>query len=377
MLRIFKKIKIGIARKTFLITGAPGTGKEGIANAIHRLSKQKSELISINAAASSSTLEDELFGHKKGAFTDAIEDRTGGIELANNGTLFLDEIGDVSQQIQKSVLRVLETNKVKKIGEEIEKSVKFKLVTATNRDLSQRVATGEMRDDFYSRINGMKIHLPPLSERKGDIPLLSNHFFHKQFVEYQENDDHLKHSFKITSGDFKPLENRDWVLGNIRDLKNHIEDLAATYFGWLREDYEIDRNLFHKLVEDPEFDIEESESISAIINDQEKECLGSMIKNDFKIVAVAENMSLGRDKVQSVINNALLKFGSKVEYSVESMVQLIVDKLQLEDPEQRFKLLNEIDLRFTKILSHNQVSPKIYSKELIDLVLELENIRKI
>jgi two-component system response regulator HydG len=168
-----------------LVTGESGTGKELVASAIHRLSKRASRrYVTFNAAGQAeSLLEDQLFGHVRGAFTGADKDREGVFEYADKGTLFLDEIGDMPLTMQPKLLRVLETGDVIRLGSNENRKVDVRLVSATNRDLRKMSSDGQFREDLFFRIKGAEIHIPPLRERREDVPLLVNHAVGKYSAE--------------------------------------------------------------------------------------------------------------------------------------------------------------------------------------------------
>ncbi len=161
-----------------LITGENGTGKELVARAIHTLSQRGDKpFIEVNCAAIPEDLiESELFGHEKGSFTGATAQRRGKFDLAHEGTLFLDEIGDMSLKTQAKVLRILQERKFERVGGNRTIEVDVRVIAATNKDLSSQMAAGQFREDLYYRLNVIPFHVPPLRERKGDIPLLANHF---------------------------------------------------------------------------------------------------------------------------------------------------------------------------------------------------------
>ncbi len=223
MKEIFKVIKqIADSKTTVLIMGESGTGKELIARAIHYNSNRKNyPFVAINCAAIPETLiESELFGHEKGAFTNAIEKKLGRVELAHQGTLFLDEIGELSLTTQAKMLRFLEEKELNRVGGSKTIKVDVRLVTATNRDLAQLLNKGEFRKDLFYRINVVPIVIPPLRERKEDIPLLCDHFI-KKFSE--ENSKNVK---GISKEALELMIHYDWP-GNVRELENLIERIMA------------------------------------------------------------------------------------------------------------------------------------------------------
>jgi DNA-binding NtrC family response regulator len=203
---------------TVLIRGESGTGKELIARAIHANSGRRyMPIVVVNCGAlSEGVLESELFGHEKGAFTGAQYRRKGKFEMADGGTLFLDEIGDISLKTQVDLLRVLEEKKIFRVGGNVEIPVNFRLIAATNKNLETMNSEGKFREDLYYRINVFSITIPPLRERREDIPLLSDHFLKKFALSMNRS------VMKISPAAEDVLTNYDWP-GNVRELQNAIE----------------------------------------------------------------------------------------------------------------------------------------------------------
>ena len=203
-----------------LIEGENGTGKELVARQIHEQSTHsKSPFIEVNCAAIPSELiESQLFGHEKGSFTSAVKQRKGDFELAHGGTLFLDEIGDMSLSAQAKVLRALQENKIVRVGGEKEIFVDVRVVAATNKDLKEAIKNGKFREDLYHRLSVIIMVVPPLRERKSDIPLLVNHFI-EQISEAQG-----KTPIVIEDKAIKQLQELLWS-GNVRELHNVVERL--------------------------------------------------------------------------------------------------------------------------------------------------------
>src|SRR4051812_7132556 len=204
-----------------LILGESGTGKELIARAIHTQSRRrKHRLVPMNCAGFSPTiLEDELFGHVRGAFTDARTDRPGRFEHANGGTLFLDEIGDMPQEMQAKLLRVLENGEVVRLGSNEPIRVDVRLISATNRNLKEMVDEKEFREDLYYRLNGVTIHLPPLRERRDDIPLLTYFFLQRAAEKAGRQVKGLKPETQ------QLLMGYSWP-GNVRQLRNVVDNMV-------------------------------------------------------------------------------------------------------------------------------------------------------
>jgi two-component system response regulator HydG len=209
-----------------LITGESGTGKELIARAIHNNSRRKKErLVALNCAGlSESILEDELFGHVRGAFTGAQGEREGRFEHADGGTLFMDEIGDMPQAMQAKLLRVLENGEVVRLGSNDPIKVDVRLISATNRVLSEMVAEKKFREDLYFRIKGVTIDIPPLRERRDDIPLLIHYFLQNAAERYD------KPIEQISPEAQQVLMSFSWP-GNVRQLKNTIENMVVLATG--------------------------------------------------------------------------------------------------------------------------------------------------
>jgi len=205
-----------------LILGESGTGKELIARAIHQSSRRRrGPLITMNCAGfAESILEDELFGRVKGAFTDARAERMGRFEAADGGTLFLDEIGDMPGNMQAKLLRVLENGEVVRLGSNEPMQVDVRFISATNKDLDEMVAERQFREDLYYRIKGMTLKLPPLRERREDIPLLT-HFFIRQVA-----DKYAKQIEGITPEAQRALMSHSWK-GNVRELRRVVEQMVV------------------------------------------------------------------------------------------------------------------------------------------------------
>ncbi|MPW18811.1 Nif-specific regulatory protein [Paraburkholderia piptadeniae] len=222
MQKVFAQVhQVAPARTTVLLRGESGTGKELIARAICRLSPRKEQpFIAVNCAALTETLlESELFGHEKGAFTGAQSQRKGRFELAHGGTLFLDEIGDISPTFQAKLLRVLQEREFERVGGAIPVKVDVRLIVATNRNLERMVRDGEFRADLYYRINVVSILLPPLRERREDIPVMAQYFLDRF------NRDNGR-SLRFSDEALRVLSSCYWP-GNVRELENCVERTAT------------------------------------------------------------------------------------------------------------------------------------------------------
>ena len=219
MKQVFETIrKVAPTRSNVLVTGESGTGKELVARAIHSLSPSNAgRFVAVNCSAIPETLlESELFGHKKGSFTSAFEDKQGLFETARGGTLFLDEIGHMPVNCQVKLLRAVEQRQILPVGSTAPLDVDLRLIAATNRDLAKEIKEGRFRQDLYYRLNVVGVHLPPLRERREDIPLLAEHFVRKYSVEMGKPGTHISREA------MKHFVAHEWR-GNVRELQNVIE----------------------------------------------------------------------------------------------------------------------------------------------------------
>ncbi len=279
MRAIFELIpKIAQSESSVLISGETGTGKELVAKAIHAESfRSKGPFIAMNCGAlPEALLESELFGHQKGAFTGANQARKGFLEVASGGTLFLDEIGEISPRMQVDLLRVLEEKKITRIGDREPIDVDFRLLSSTRRDLDKEVAAGRFREDFLYRINVITLRIPPLRERKGDIPLLVKHFLNKYSHETTKQVD------RLTPETVELLKGYSWP-GNVRELENAIERAvvlsksrtlgledfsfippSSIRFGKGRTLKDMEKDYIQKILEEQDWNITESAKILGV-----------------------------------------------------------------------------------------------------------------
>ena len=242
--------QVAPARTTVLITGESGTGKELIAEALHNQSGREGSFVPVHCAAlPANLLESELFGHEKGAFTGAVEQRPGRFELANNGTIFLDEIGEIEPQVQVKLLRALEARSFERIGgvETIHSTAR--VVAATNKNLQQMVADGTFREDLFYRLNVITVELPPLRRRAEDIPLLVKHF-----LDLYSNES-ARGALSICEDALDLLARYSWP-GNIRELRNCIERMSV-----------LSRNEVLQ-VEDVPLNIRDESSFNAVLSNR-------------------------------------------------------------------------------------------------------------
>lgn len=243
MKEILETVKqVAPAKVTILILGESGTGKELIAKAIHNLSGRRGAFIPVHCASLPSTLlESELFGHERGAFTGASEQKKGRFELADGGTIFLDEIGEIDQLVQVKLLRILETKTFERVGGTVPIQTDARIVAATNKNLVTLVKEGRFREDLFFRLNVLSIELPPLCERKEDIPLLT-----KNFIDFysKENDKKIE---GISEDALNVFSKYDWP-GNIRELRNCIERMVVLCREKVLQTSSIPKNIIEKVM---------------------------------------------------------------------------------------------------------------------------------
>ncbi|MBW2029801.1 MAG: sigma-54-dependent Fis family transcriptional regulator [Deltaproteobacteria bacterium] len=278
MVNIFDLIpEVAQSDSSVLIIGETGTGKELIAKAIHAKSpRAKAPFIAINCGSLPETLlESELFGYQKGSFTGATTSRKGFLEFVSGGSLFLDEVGEISPKMQVDLLRVLEEKKVTRIGDRYPIDVDFRLISATRKNLENEVKAGSFREDFFYRINVITIHVPPLRERKEDIPLLVHHFLEKYSHETVKQVDH------ITPDAMALLTAYSWP-GNVRELENVIEravvlsrsrTLRADDFSFIKSPFpayeprslqEMEKNYVRQVLEECDWNVTQASKILKI-----------------------------------------------------------------------------------------------------------------
>jgi len=285
-------LEVAQSDATVLITGETGTGKELVAKAIHAKSpRAQLPYVPINCGALPDALmESELFGHRKGAFTGAEHSRKGFLEVVSGGTLFLDEIGDISAKMQVDLLRVLEDKTIFSVGSKTPVEVDFRLISATRKDLEKCIQEGEFREDFFYRINVIRVHLPSLRERKGDIPLLVDHFMAKYSHET------TKHVDRIKSDAISLLTSYDWP-GNVRELQNAVEravvlsksrTLGVEDFSFLRPAYAA---------------LSEPRTLKAV---QESHILKVLDEQDWQITRSAEILGINRVTLHKIIKRSNL-----------------------------------------------------------------------
>jgi DNA-binding NtrC family response regulator/HAMP domain-containing protein len=284
---VYKLIEdVASSDATVLIQGESGTGKELAARAIHRLSsRQTKPFVVINCSAYPATLlESELFGHEKGAFTGATRQKPGRFELANGGTVFLDEIGEIPPPAQIKLLRVLQTRKFERVGGEKTLTVNVRVLAATNKDLMQEVARGNFREDLFYRLNVIPLILPPLRDRKNDIPLLALHFL-RRFA--QERGKDLR---EISSGAMRLLLDYSWP-GNVRELENSIEHAVVLAKSSQLEAWDFPSALNHP-----------SPSFPATIADQELSLLLNILDEcGWNKKLAAQRLGISRSTVYAIL----------------------------------------------------------------------------
>ncbi len=296
--------KVAPTETRVLVTGENGTGKELVAKAIHRQSARKDKpFIEVNCAAIPNELiESELFGHEKGSFTGAIQQRIGKFELANKGTIFLDEIGDMSLQAQAKVLRAIEDSKIERVGGTRKIEVDVRIVAATNKNLKEEIEKGNFREDLFHRLNVIPINIPPLRERTDDIPLLV-----KNFADDISNK-HKKPPVKFDDDAIKYLQSLPWS-GNVRELKNAVERIIILIDGKIISKKDIEF-LFSPSKSSIDNIIDASNSFQEFKEKAEKAfIIRQLNSNDWNISKTAEVLEIQR----SHLYNKMKKYGIEKE----------------------------------------------------------------
>lgn len=265
MIEIYKTVsRVAPTDVTVLIEGETGTGKEMIARMIHRFSQRaRMPFVPVDCGGiAASLLESELFGSMRGAFTGADRDRTGVFESANKGTVLLDEIGDIDLNFQLKLLRFLQEREVRPVGASRARPVDVRVLAATNRDLQKMVEDGRLREDLWFRLNVVRIHIPPLRERRGDIPLLARYFLQRYNARYMRD-------VKMTDSGVKTMQEQMWP-GNIRQLQHLIERLAI-----LSPGARIDSEAVHEGIREMEPRDQTTESLADTEADQIRRVLAA------------------------------------------------------------------------------------------------------
>lgn len=283
--------KAAASQGRILIFGESGTGKELVARALHEASNRKNKyFVEVNCAAIPNELiESELFGHEKGSFTGAFERKKGKFELADEGTLFLDEIGDMSLATQAKVLRVIETQEFQRVGGSKNIKVDVRIIAATNKNLEEEIKKVNFREDLYFRLNVIPINLPPLRERKDDIPLLVERFLEIFAQQYGQK------TKKISKTTLKALMDYDWP-GNVRELKNTIERLMI-----MNSAESIEINHIPSLKE-TKADYESIKTLREAREQFEKDfILAKLQKNNWNVSKTADNLEIERSNLHKKI----------------------------------------------------------------------------
>ena len=285
--------KVAATDANIFITGENGTGKELIAREIHNLSKRKNEImVSVDMGAISETLfESELFGHVKGAFTDAQKEHAGKFETANHGTLFLDEIANLPLSLQAKMLRAIQTRSITKLGSNKPVEIDIRLISASNKNIRNMVAEGSFREDLLYRINTITIELPPLRKRGNDILLLADFYLEQYAVKYD------KPGLKISNGAKNKLLNYKWP-GNVRELQHCIEKAVILSEGNLLDEYSFS-------LDNQRFNPNKEIGIKTIEEMEKEMILSAIHREKGNMTAVAKNLGITRQ----TLYNKMKRYG--------------------------------------------------------------------
>ncbi len=278
---------------TVLVTGESGVGKELVVRTIHALSERKDKcFMAVNCASlTESLIESELFGHQKGAFTDAKNLKKGMFELADGGTIFLDEIGDISSSLQVKLLRVLDQKSFKRVGGTSEISVDVRIITATNQPLEEKVEEGKFRADLFYRLNVVHLYVPPLRERGNDILLLAHYFL-------QEFNKTFRKNFKGLSGETKELFLKYNWPGNVRELKNVIERAVLLDEGDYIFSHHVELGHLHSLSKNEDAGYSTTNGNLTFSQIEKSAVLDALTKTNFNQSQAAKLLQISRDQLR-------------------------------------------------------------------------------
>jgi len=273
--------KVAPSKASVLLLGESGTGKTLVAKILHELStRSRSPFVKINCASlPENLLESELFGYEKGAFTGATKSKAGRVEEAEGGTIFLDEIGELTLPLQSKLLRFLQEKEFERLGSVVTRKVDVRVLAATNKDLAAAVAEGSFREDLYYRLNVFPIHVPPLRERKQDIPDLLRHFVGKISQEYGR-------SVGISESAMSIMTQYDWP-GNVREMENLIERLII-----MADDDQIDADLLPAYLKGQGADQDSEQPLSRIEEIERKEILAALERNKWNQTRTAKELGI-------------------------------------------------------------------------------------
>ena len=368
---------------TLLLTGERGVGKGLFVKAIHKISNRSlKKLVEVNCAAiGPQLLASELFGSKKGGFTSADRDRSGLIKAAGDGTLFIDEVGRIPLEAQGNLLRVLEEGEFYPIAGTVPEKVEARIIVASNLDLEVEVEEGRFLADLFDRINRVNIHIPSLSERDQDIPVLAKHFYDTILLERQKDSfkrDKLK--AKMSENDFRPICEIEFP-GNIRELRNKIEGFILRNLEYLEE---LHPSMILKLVKDKSVTVKALKSNPAFHEDYPIKgehwiALRGLLENDFnqtQATKYSEERDGPRDKI-SVLKYAdslLLVIANETKFQTDQMMDFLKDHGMFSGDEETCRV--GINNRLRYILSrHNKGSKKVISPWANGFLVELEALR--
>jgi transcriptional regulator with PAS, ATPase and Fis domain len=326
-------------RASVLIVGETGTGKELIAHSIHRLSpRADGPYVRVNCGAlSESLLESELFGHIKGAFTGAISNKTGRFEAAHGGTIFLDEIASMSPKLQVKLLRVLQEREFERVGESRTIHVDTRVIAATNQHLEDEIEAGRFRDDLYYRLNVVPIYLPPLRERRTDIPTLAQFFLHR----YSE--ENRRETPELPERVVRPIQDYDWP-GNVRELENYVERTVvlsppdATDFDLLVPGAQGERRLRPARSRGPDLDALTQHLVRSAI-----QTLPSGSRLHEKVIEGVERELL--QQVMTLCDHVLVKAAARLGINRNTLQKKLSDFSKLEEADEARRAVRKIGPR--------------------------------
>jgi len=347
MLKVLRRVeKFANGDAAVLITGPTGCGKQLVAEAVHKLSPRKEgPFVDLNCAAISESLRaSELFGIEKGTAT-GVDARKGKLELADTGTLFLDEIGDMSSEIQASLLKVIESGNVLPVGAKTERKVDVRFLSATNKNLENEIGKRNFRQDLLQRLRTLTLSIPPLDERRGDIHVLAMHF-------YRERSRDINLPFKLKPSDFSLLQHRSWKKGNVRELSGYVVNICVVVRA--NESGLSNRTQFRQIVADPEKYLDEgipSKKDELLRRPSDWETLQIYVDTRFNMSETAIKLGIDRSTVIPRLSSVFLRLGNKFEYDVEAMFEYLKG-LGYVNPWDSQKFKSAVGKQYDRVLNH-------------------------
>ena len=381
MLEVFLEILAYSSTKNILVSGETGTGKELVARGLHRFSRRgDKQLVVVNCGAiPKNNVETTLFGHKKGSFTGAEKDADGYFQAANEGNIFLDEIGELPIESQAQLLRVAEYGDVQRLGLTVGETVDVRIISATNRILTEEISKGNFREDLYYRLSDCHIKLPPLNHRENDIPLLCYYFFRKFIEEHGEgtNFDQIDTLKMITAQFFNPLKSVNWK-SNVRGIMKFVKRLVLKNQGYL---HYLRPLMLVKLHQN------ENLTIKSLLADHTNsntfeipryfDIFAKYVELGCNARQTSKSLNIDESTTNRKINSCLLIIYDEAEFNIENLISLLKEYGIINDLNTD-QMLMEISSRLTYLASkvENPPSKPVYDPDLEQIAERVKELHK-